>query len=114
MATDKTAATAALEACAGFWEGRAPFYVRDPRVEPECRDKLSDPRMADTITIADVTLDARRAGGGVVLLTRENKFGEVKRFRFDLEAWRALARELRVIHVAGYQAGESAPGRVLS
>lgn len=110
MTTKETEATAALEACAAFWQGRDPFYVRDPRVDPEVRDTLADPRVGDTITVADVD----KFPGGKVLVTRENKFGEVKRYRFNLDDWRSLARPLRVIHVAGYQAGESAPGRVLS
>lgn len=112
MATRETEAGAALEACAAFWRDREPFKVRDPRLDPIDRDTLSDARNGDTITVADVTLN----GGEVVSVrvTRENKYGAVKRFRFDLEAWRSVARALRVIYVAGYQAGETAPGRVLS
>lgn len=112
MATRETEAAAALEACAAFWQGREPFYVRDPRVDPSDRDTLSDGRNGDTITVADVTFNGGAPIG--VLVTRENKFGQVKRFRFDLAGWRTLAKPLRVIHVAGYQAGETAPGRVLA
>lgn len=109
MATRESIAGAQFEAAA-FWNGREPFHVRDPRLEPVMRDKLSDPVSMDTVVVTDVD----GFDGGKVSVTREDQFGAIKRYRFALEDWRNVARKLRVIHVAGYQAGESAPGRVLS
>lgn len=113
MATRENEALAALEACA-FWQGRQPFKVRDPRMEPMVYDTLSDGRDQSTVTVFEVTLQHFTPDGGHVQVTREDRFGKIKRFRFTLPEWRAVAHVLRVIHVAGYQAGETAPGRVLS
>lgn len=113
MTTPETEAAAALEACA-FWQGRRPFHVRDPRIDPEIRDKLTH-RDGDTITVADVTLQAHAPGRGQVMVVREfDKGRKHARFRFTLESWREVSAEMRVIYVAGYQAGESAPGRALT
>lgn len=113
MTTTDTAALEALEDCA-FWQGRRPFRVRDPRLDPEVRDKLAAGN-GDTITVADVTPNPHAPETGHVLVVREfDKGRKYQRYRFTVAKWREVSRDMRVIFIAEYQAGESAPGRVLS